>query len=481
MLEKLWSFCSTRFKAPILSPIVLVGPVSLEDVQRRYEEENLGHRVFMDPLNKRIPGMEAGTWDTLHPKEAEIKAFEIVGQLVKVYHDFGVETVILLSSVLHLPNLLHHIHHTLPLRIIGLLDTVEGNSPAHQFFYNMMTLSTKYPRKTIGGTEVINPFTGKGYTSRFKFLPVLLLEELGQQLNLSPTTSDVILARVTTRAAASALQPITCAATPCPPPRKIAFLFMTYANHEAPQFWTDFFDKAPKSQYKIYVHSVHPGDVTDEFLRPNLLPHQVDTKWGNFVNGMVTLLRAALEDEENDRFAFCSQACIPVQPFEKMREMMATRDMWAEPGHSPAWIMEQRYRGLSLHAKALISYDQFRKNEFGTWSVYGRRQASIVSSGYLLHDFDLVEANDETYPGNMLALAGEPTWSYGRAATLVRWETSSSPHPVVYITSKPNFPKVYKAAKDSGYMFMRKVLNEKESVLGKSFDSSIDAASMFSW
>ena len=63
--------------------------------------------------------------------------------------------------------------------------------------------------------------------------------------------------------------------------KKIALLFITIDNHNKPDIWNKFLNNT--ELFNIYCHPKNPENVTDSFLKSNIIPDLRETKWGHLV------------------------------------------------------------------------------------------------------------------------------------------------------------------------------------------------------
>lgn len=98
---------------------------------------------------------------------------------------------------------------------------------------------------------------------------------------------------------------------------KIAFLFLVYDDINYDQLWQKFFSKSDQSKHSIYVHSKKTHTLSDFFTSKRTIEN-TETKWADIslVKAQNILLQEALKDEDNQRFVFVSDSCIPVKSFE---------------------------------------------------------------------------------------------------------------------------------------------------------------------
>lgn len=99
--------------------------------------------------------------------------------------------------------------------------------------------------------------------------------------------------------------------------KKIAFLFLIYDGINNEDLWNDFFKKADKNKYNIYIHykTKKPLKYFEEYKIKNC----IDTKYADksLIHAQNLLYKTAYEDDSsNYKFVLVSGACIPVKSFD---------------------------------------------------------------------------------------------------------------------------------------------------------------------
>ena len=96
---------------------------------------------------------------------------------------------------------------------------------------------------------------------------------------------------------------------------KVAFLFLTINDVNFPNIWTNYF-RQKQDKISIYCHPKNPENVNTSWLRENIIPNIVDTKWGFITNAYFTLFHEALKDPMNQKFVVISESCLPLKTFD---------------------------------------------------------------------------------------------------------------------------------------------------------------------
>ncbi|BBH00437.1 Core-2/I-branching beta-1,6-N-acetylglucosaminyltransferase family protein [Prunus dulcis] len=147
-------------------------------------------------------------------------------------------------------------------------------------------------------------------------------------------------------------------------PPKVAFLFIARNRLPLDLLWDVFF-QGGESRFSIYVHS-RPG-----FLFNKATTRSVDWGEASMIEAERILLKHALEDPLNQRFAFLSDSCIPLYSFSYIYDyIMSTRTSFVD---SFADTKEGRY---NPKMNPVIPVHNWRKGS--QWVVLTRKHAEVV-------------------------------------------------------------------------------------------------------
>lgn len=158
---------------------------------------------------------------------------------------------------------------------------------------------------------------------------------------------------------------------------KIAFLFIARNRLPLDMLWDAFF-QGGESKFSIYVHS-RPGFLFNKITTRSsyFLNRQVNDSiqvdWGEatMIEAERILLKHALEDPLNQRFAFVSDSCIPLYNFNYIYDyVMSTRTSFVD---SFADTKEGRY---NPKMDPVIPVQNWRKGS--QWVVLTRKHAEVV-------------------------------------------------------------------------------------------------------
>ncbi|XP_068637681.1 glycosyltransferase BC10-like [Aristolochia californica] len=158
---------------------------------------------------------------------------------------------------------------------------------------------------------------------------------------------------------------------------KIAFLFIARNRIMLDVVWDAFF-QGHEDQFSIYVHS-RPGFLLTKattrsaYFYDRQLNDSIQVDWGeaSMLEAERILLKAALNDPLNERFAFVSDSCIPLYNFRyTYNYIMSTSTSFLD---SFADTKEGRYNP-KMHP--IIPVQNWRKGS--QWAVLIRKHAAVI-------------------------------------------------------------------------------------------------------
>jgi hypothetical protein len=251
---------------------------------------------------------------------------------------------------------------------------------------------------------------------------------------------------------------------PAPPPEplgaqdRIAFLFLTVAQHYNPQAWADYWAAAPE-QVKVYAHSKERTGLEGWLAQAQIAEH-LPTSWGglSLVHAELALLRAALQDERNRFFVFASESCIPIRPLPELTSLLSRDGRSRFAFETSGQLAESHPRKLTHHLPAggPIPLGQYRFHS--QWVLLHREAAELlVANATLLEALEGSIAPDEFAFGTFLHIAGYPLESRvaPRDITWKQWLSPWDAHPLSFHGISPTLASDLTV---SGCFFARKFL-----------------------
>lgn len=175
---------------------------------------------------------------------------------------------------------------------------------------------------------------------------------------------------------------------------KIALLFLTIDNHNQPKIWNKFLSN--NKYFNIYCHPKYPENVTDNFLKNNIISKISDTSWGHFVIAYYNLLKAAIKDKNNIKFVFISESCIPIKPPKDIyRELLKNNNSFYNLKKLDNFSYTKRYKPYKNKLnKYNINTTNFIKHS--GWFCLNRNDTKIlINDKDKIKLFNSIEAGDE--------------------------------------------------------------------------------------
>lgn len=93
---------------------------------------------------------------------------------------------------------------------------------------------------------------------------------------------------------------------------KIAFLFLVIDDLHYPDIWETYLRKH-RDFVSVYCHAKHPDQTATPWLKEAMVSDLKPTGWGYIVDAYFSLLRSAMEDEDNMKFVVISESCLPLK------------------------------------------------------------------------------------------------------------------------------------------------------------------------
>ena len=99
--------------------------------------------------------------------------------------------------------------------------------------------------------------------------------------------------------------------------KKVAFLNLSYNSFNRNDIWKDFFDQGNQNSFNLYIH---PKDDYQCVFSDYFIDNRVETAWGHFslVEATIELMKAALNDKDNEYFTLISDSHLPLYPLDKV-------------------------------------------------------------------------------------------------------------------------------------------------------------------
>ncbi len=179
----------------------------------------------------------------------------------------------------------------------------------------------------------------------------------------------------------------------------------------------------------------YPEKIKSPWLREALISERVETEWGkvSLVQASLALLKAALQDADNQWFVLLSDSCAPIKPFRYLQRELKwdgrSRLYWETYGE-----VAQRHRIKAQRAEALHSVRPMYVRFHPQWWLLNRDAAEAVCEDDFTEHFQDVFAADEMYFGTALRMKGYPLDETvaRRDITKVDWSHDLGAHPATF-------------------------------------------------
>jgi len=148
--------------------------------------------------------------------------------------------------------------------------------------------------------------------------------------------------------------------------KKVAFLNLSYNAFNKNDIWKDFFDQGSKSEYNQNSFNlyIHPKDESQCVFSDYFIDKRVETGWGHFslVEATIELMKAALEDEDNEYFTLISDSHVPLYSLEETTK-----------------LIEKKYSKMTFSTHGAISTKQ-RSQRVLKYGVQGNHHFNLYNA-----------------------------------------------------------------------------------------------------
>jgi len=148
-----------------------------------------------------------------------------------------------------------------------------------------------------------------------------------------------------------------------------AFLFLIYDTINQEELWNAFFSNVDPSKYTIYIH--YKDNKPLKFFEKYKLSSCIETKYAHvsLIHAQNLLLYTALQNPNNYKFIFISQACIPLKSFDYIYNFLSSdnNSHFSKMGGT-----------VFSHSDMILNY--YPKYKASQWCILNRNLASIFSN-----------------------------------------------------------------------------------------------------
>lgn len=121
--------------------------------------------------------------------------------------------------------------------------------------------------------------------------------------------------------------------------KKVALLFLVVGDHWQKDVWRELLTPV-MDKFNLYIHSKHP--LEDPFFRSFVIEEQVPTTWSSHINAWRALMKKAYKTEENYKFVYLSDSCLPMYPLDKIYNKLIADNFGYMTHNAPWWGLEKR-------------------------------------------------------------------------------------------------------------------------------------------
>jgi hypothetical protein len=193
-------------------------------------------------------------------------------------------------------------------------------------------------------------------------------------------------------------------------PFKIAFLFLLRDDLNYPEIWENYF-KGHQDKISIYCHPKNPENVKTEWLKSNIIPKLVETKWGKITDAYFTLINEALKNSENKKFITVSESCLPLKSFNELYNFFDTSNI--KTSYIKFWYLKKYDIGARLNNRTTFvnirgekvpiikHYARFCLSRYHALKLLNYTENTIIPDEYIhnsvLDMFNDIEVGDEFF------------------------------------------------------------------------------------
>lgn len=242
---------------------------------------------------------------------------------------------------------------------------------------------------------------------------------------------------------------------------KVAFLNLTINSFTRNNVWKKFIDGGSKDLFNLYLHPKFKSpSVFSDYQIENIVP----TAWGHFslVEATIELMKAALEDEENEYFSLISDSHFPLYDLDTTVDLIKER--YKKTTFTKHFSFHTKVKGQKVFKEGIKGYDFGEYNAVCQFFVC-RREDAIKFIETFDHWSKYFVKNkvifaDEFYFWGVAKQLGMD-FEMGQATTYSDWSIRKDLRGNVDRNPRA-FDKISKGMVDTyrkdGYLFVRKIV-----------------------
>ena len=231
--------------------------------------------------------------------------------------------------------------------------------------------------------------------------------------------------------------------------KKIALLFLTVEDLNHPGVWKKLLENQ-RHQYNIYFHS--KNSMQDKDFKKFRIDKTVKTTWCKHVKAWKALLNEAIQDEDNYKFVYLSESCIPLMPLDDIYKILTADNNSYMQFRKPFWP--------EINARTIHELPEKHRWVNNEWVILNRKHAEVV-----VRDIHIISAcnrhhhSQEAHPSCLFSVKHclDDPELLNKQTTWVNFDLGHDSHPYSFDDESPFNMDMMQEAKMSGRLFIRKI------------------------
>jgi len=242
---------------------------------------------------------------------------------------------------------------------------------------------------------------------------------------------------------------------------KVAFLNLTINSFYHNRIWENFFNRGDKDCFNLYLHSKHQ---TKHPFSNHCIKNTVPTAWGHFslVEATIELMKAALEDKENEYFTLISDSHFPLHDLNTTVDLIKKK--YKKMTFAKHFSFHTKVKSQKIFKEGVKGYDFGEYNAVCQFFVCRRKDVEVFIETFdhwsQFFEKEKVIFADEFYFWGIAKQLGMD-FEMGQATTYSDWSVrrdergQQDRNPMVFKTLTNYMLDSYR---NSGYIYVRKIM-----------------------
>ena len=243
--------------------------------------------------------------------------------------------------------------------------------------------------------------------------------------------------------------------------KKVAFLNLSLHSFNQERVWEKFFDGGDKNSFNLYIHSKSKKKCR---FSDYYIDKSIPTGWGHFslVEATIELIKAALEDEDNEYFSLISDSHFPLYTLDKTVSLIKER--YPKTTFSKHFSFHTKVKSQLTFRKGLKGYKFDNYNAVCQFFVL--RRVDAVKFVETFNDWSKFFVKNEVIFADEFYFWGVGKeigvdFEMGKATTYSDWSIRKDK--LGKVERNPKAFKVFSSAmlqfyRDKGFLYSRKVM-----------------------